>query len=111
MSNISILGLISMVFVVWFTMRAYRDDSSVGGRQSRRKAIIEAWINVFIGFSINFVMNMLLLPLVGAELTVVSNLSLGFIYTSISIIRQYVIRRWFDERIQRFAARTAKGMT
>jgi len=95
MSLLAFLGLASMVFVAWFTWRAYRDNTSANGEQSRRESIIEAWMNIVIGFSCNFSFNLVLLPMmmVGGHLTVASNWWGGWIFTVISIVRQYTIRR------------------
>ncbi len=103
MSTISILGAMSMVFVAWFTVRAVR--AAPGGGQSPRSAITEAWLNLAVGFSINFFANMVLLPLVGANITPSQNFWLGWVYTSISIVRQYAIRRWFNSMLHTAALR------
>lgn len=79
--------------------------------QSRLGSLIEACINVAIGFWINFAANMLILPLFGWQVTVTQNLALGAIYTGISIARSYAVRRWFNARIARAAARIAEATT
>lgn len=96
MSLITTLGIVSMLFVVWFTYRAYAGQNDGAGAQSRRESIIEVWTNIVIGFSINFTANLFLLPLVGAHLTASSNFWLGWAYTAVSMIRQYAVRRWFN---------------
>jgi hypothetical protein len=53
--------------------------------QSRRGSLIEAIINMLIGFSINFTANALLFPLFGWHISASQNLTLGLIYTGISI--------------------------
>jgi hypothetical protein len=75
--------------------------------QSRIGSLIESVVNIAIGFSINFTANMLILPLFGYHISVVTNLQLGVIYTGISIARSYCIRRWFNKRIHRFAEKVA----
>jgi hypothetical protein len=88
------LGIASFLFVAGFTARAYRNNSGIG--QTPRGAIIEAWLNIAVGFSVNFVANLFLLPLVGASFTAMENFWLGWTYTAISIVRSYAIRRWFN---------------
>jgi len=105
MTILSILGLASLSFVAVFTYRAY--TAAPGHGQSPRSAIIEAWLNIVIGFSINFTANFLILPLVGAQLTPASNFWMGWIYTAISMVRQYAIRRWFNARLHEAAKRLA----
>lgn len=67
--------------------------------QTKLGSFVEAWGNVGIGFAINFTANWFLLPLVGAHLTLANNFALGLAYTLISVIRTYVIRRWFNGMI------------
>lgn len=75
--------------------------------QSRLSSFIEALFNVAIGFAINFVANMLILPLIGFHISVSQNLFIGVLYTIISVARQYVIRRWFNARLHAAAMRIA----
>jgi hypothetical protein len=67
--------------------------------QTRLGSLIEACINVLIGFSINFSANMLILPLIGFHITPGQNLFIGVLYTLVSVARSYVIRRWFNARL------------
>jgi hypothetical protein len=92
---ITSLGVVSAVFVAAFTChQVFHQDQGKG--QTKREAMVEAWTNIVIGFSINYAANLLLLPMVGAELTAANNFWLGWTYTAVSIVRQYVIRRWFN---------------
>lgn len=75
--------------------------------QTRLGSFIEAWINVAIGFGINFIANLCIFPLFGFHITLSENLVLGLLYTLISVVRSYCIRRWFNERIRRAAERLA----
>lgn len=76
--------------------------------QTRLGSFIEAWINVAIGFCINFAANLLILPAFGfTSLTVAMNVYLGLIYTVISVVRSYAIRRWFNARLHAAAMRLA----
>ena len=60
-------------------------------------SFVESWTNVLIGWSINFIANLLILPRFGFDLTIKKNLALGTIYTLISLARSYCIRRWFNK--------------
>lgn len=92
--TLTVFGICSFLFVVGFTVHAYRNNSGIG--QTPRGAIIEAWINIAVGFSVNYVVNIFLLPLVGASFTAVENFWLGWCYTAVSIIRSFAIRRAFN---------------
>lgn len=76
-------------------------------RQTRLGSFIEAWINVLIGFGINFIANLLILPMFGFNITLMDNLYIGILYTIISVVRSYAIRRWFNDYIHRTAAKLA----
>lgn len=76
-------------------------------QQSRLGSFIEALINVAIGFAINFVANIAILPLIGFHISVGQNLFIGVLYTLISVARSYAVRRWFNARIHRAAQRLA----
>jgi hypothetical protein len=71
--------------------------------QSRLGSFIEAWVNVFIGYTINFTANLLIFPLFGWDISIKQNLILGLIFTVISVARSYAIRRWFNKYIHNAA--------
>ena len=78
--------------------------------QTRLGSLIEAIINVVIGFTINFAANMLIFPLFGFHITPGANLALGLIYTVISVARSYCVRRWFNARLVGMASRVAASI-
>lgn len=65
--------------------------------QSKRHSVIESVTNIAVGYVINFIANMLILPLVGFNITVSQNLFIGVLYTGISIARLYLLRRFFNQ--------------
>lgn len=76
--------------------------------QTKIGSFIEACTNVMIGFGINYTANLLILPQFGfRSLTMRTNLIIGLIYTVISVIRSYVIRRWFNAKLHALAMRLA----
>lgn len=76
--------------------------------QTRLGSLYETLINVLIGFGINYVANFLILPLYGFQISAGQNLSMGLLYTGISVARSYVIRRWFNARLHHAAQRLAQ---
>jgi len=64
--------------------------------QTKLGSFIEAWANIAVGFSINFVANMLILPLFGFRVSAGGAFKIGLIFTVISLVRSYVLRRWFN---------------
>lgn len=71
--------------------------------QSRLGSFVESWINVLIGYTINFTANLLIFPLFGWDISIKQNLVLGGAYTVISVARSYAIRRWFNRYIHNAA--------
>lgn len=76
--------------------------------QSRLSSLIEAVINVAIGFFISLALTAVVLPAYGHEVTFVQNLQITAIFTVASIARSYAVRRWFNARIHRAAQRLAQ---
>jgi hypothetical protein len=97
--TLTILALLAFVFVIVFTYKTYHAGSHP------RAAIIEAWTNMAIGFGINFTANLMILPLIGVNVTASENFAIGWLYTAVSVLRQYAIRRWFQTRIREIAER------
>ena len=64
--------------------------------QSKRGSFAETLTNILIGYSINFVINWFILPRFGMPLTLDTNLKLGLIYTGVSIVRGYLLRRAYN---------------
>jgi len=109
MDLITTLGACCLAFTAAFTAHQYLSADPGAGAQSRRASLIEAWTNIVSGFVLNYIANLFFLPLVGAELTLANNFWLGWLYTAVSILRQYAIRRWFNGR--RFAEWLARRLS
>jgi uncharacterized membrane protein (DUF106 family) len=76
--------------------------------QSRLSSFYEACINVAIGFTINFFANLVLIPyFLHAEVPLLANWWMGWAYTIVSLVRSYVIRRWFNAALHRASLRMA----
>lgn len=80
-------------------------------RQTRLGSLIEVMINIAIGFAINWVANMYILPLYGFHVTGGQAFSIGLLFTVISVVRSYTIRRWFNTRIHAAALKLAKAQS
>ena len=76
-------------------------------RQTKLGSFYEALINVAIGFGINYCANLVILPLFGFHVSLADNFYIGLLYTVVSVVRSYVVRRWFDRRIHETAQKLA----
>lgn len=67
--------------------------------QTRKGSFVESWANIAVGFTVNYVANLAILPMFGFHsLTPGKNFVIGCIYTVISLCRSYALRRWFDQQ-------------
>lgn len=65
--------------------------------QTISRSLLESVTNIIIGFLIVFIFNIFFLPWLGFKtLTVEKNLLLGTLYTAISLVRSFSIRRLFN---------------
>lgn len=64
--------------------------------QTKTGSFAEAWANIFVGFTINYFANLLIFPWFGFHISLEANFVMGLIYTVISLVRSYVLRRWFN---------------
>jgi len=69
-------------------------------RQSRRASFFEAVTNVVVGYFVAVGGQIIIFPFFGMHLKVADNLVIGFMFTCVSLIRSYVLRRIFN-RIQK----------
>lgn len=100
MTLLHTLGVLSVAACIGLTWHAASVAAPAGG-QSRVDSLKEAWVNIAIGFTINYIANLVLFPLIGIRPSLGDNFWLGCIYTAISLVRQFVIRRRFNARMVR----------
>lgn len=65
-------------------------------KQSRIMSLVEAVANVFIGYGVAVVTQILIFPIFGLHTTLAQNLKMGAIFTVVSIARSYALRRLFE---------------
>lgn len=75
--------------------------------QTRLGSLIEACLNVLIGFGISMLANLIVLPVFGYAVTVGDAFGIGVVFTFISVARSYLIRRYFNARLHDAALRLA----
>ena len=67
--------------------------------QTKTQSAIESVANVAVGYGVSLAANATILPLFGITISTADNLAIGAIYTAISIVRSYCVRRAFNRRI------------
>ena len=66
--------------------------------QTKKQSLIESLTSVFVGWLIGVILNMLVLPLFDYNITVIDSSWVSLIFTVVSVIRGYVIRRTFNSK-------------
>ena len=65
-------------------------------KQSRRMSLIEALVNIAVGYFVAVAMQILAFPLFGLDASLEENLALGALFTIASVCRSYLLRRIFE---------------
>jgi len=76
-----------------------RDDQKVvrrAGAQPRLLSLVEAATNVVVGFALAVLTQMAVFPLLGLAISMTDNVLIGVIFTAVSIVRSFTLRRLFE---------------
>jgi len=65
--------------------------------QSKRESLKESAANVLVGYIIALMSQIVVFPLVGVQASLNQNLKIGVYFTIISLVRSYMIRRYFNK--------------
>jgi hypothetical protein len=65
-------------------------------QQTRRGSLIEAVTNTVVGYALAVATQFAVFPLFGLRVGVAENLTLGLVFTAVSVIRGYALRRVFE---------------
>ena len=66
---------------------------------SKTKSLVETSIDIFLGFMMFLPVNYFVLPLFAemiAEHSLLAAIQIGIMFSTISLVRKFVIRRWFE---------------
>ena len=64
--------------------------------QSRRMSLVEAITNVVVGYALAVATLIVVFPWFGLHPSLSENLALGGVFTGISLLRSYALRRLFE---------------
>jgi hypothetical protein len=65
-------------------------------KQSRFMSLVESVANVIVGYGVAVVTQILIFPLFGLHTTLAQNLTMGAVFTVVSIARSFALRRVFE---------------
>ena len=66
---------------------------------SRKKSLVETSLDIFLGFLMFLPVNYFVLPLFAepiADHSLLTAIQIGMIFSTISLIRKFALRRWFE---------------
>lgn len=66
--------------------------------QSRWMSMVESVANVLVGYIVAVTTQYFVFPLFGLHATLSQNLMIGLIFTGVSLVRSYLLRRAFEAR-------------
>lgn len=65
-------------------------------RQTRSMSALEAVANVAVGFWVGILSQVLVFPLFGFKAAPSAHLAIGAVFTVVSLVRSYILRRVFE---------------
>jgi len=98
MTELELWAAIAVVVTVLVTGYAAIKESKIGG-QTVLDSLLEVWTNIAIGFGINYVANLWILPMADFHVSYSQAFLIGTIFTAISIVRSFMIRRWYNRKM------------
>jgi len=66
--------------------------------QTRLQSTIESVANVAVGYFVALLSQLAIFPAFGIHVSLTSNLAIGGWFTVVSLVRTYMLRRWFNGR-------------
>jgi len=66
--------------------------------QTRAESLKESACNIAIGYTVALLSQLVVFPIVGVHVSIGTNLEIGLYFTIISLIRSYLVRRWFNRK-------------
>lgn len=76
--------------------------------QTKLESLLESMVNILIGYFVALASQILIFPFFDINVPLSVNLWIGAWFTVISLIRSYVIRRWFNAGLHKAVVLTAK---
>lgn len=66
--------------------------------QSKKRSLTESFANIAVGVGVAIGSQYLIFPMFGIEITFGEHLYITAFFTVISLVRSYLLRRWFNRK-------------
>lgn len=78
--------------------------------QSRLSSFIEQLVNIAIGFNVAITSQLLIFPIFNIYIPLSDNFAICGWFTLVSIIRGYIVRRWFNKMLHNASVKVASKL-
>ena len=78
--------------------------------QTKLESLAEVIVNVAIGWVVALITQLIVFPWFGIHITVGEQLGLSVVFTLVSIVRGYIIRRWFNAGIHKLVVKFVRSI-
>jgi hypothetical protein len=65
-------------------------------KQTRKMSLVEPVANVIVGYGVAVATQIIVFPLFGLEVSLLDNLAIGCLFTAVSLLRSFALRRLFE---------------
>jgi len=69
--------------------------------QTKRESLVESSVNIALGFITGILSQLLVFPLMGITVSMSENLILAVYFTVISLVRNYLVRRYYNNKLRK----------
>ena len=80
-------------------------------QQTRLGSLIESLVNILVGYGVALASQIITFPFFGINVPLETNLWIGAWFTVISLVRSYVIRRFFNSKIKKTVSYISERLT
>ena len=75
------------------------DQLKNASADTKTKSLVETFLDIFLGFLMFLPVNYFVLPLFAGQIadhSLLTAIQIGVIFSTISLVRKFVLRRWFE---------------
>jgi len=70
--------------------------------QTRLQSFIEASVNIVLGYVVALIAQLMIFPLFEIDITLGENILIALFFTVVSLIRMYLLRRFFNHQLSKW---------
>lgn len=67
--------------------------------QTRTQSLVESITNIIIGYTVAIASQLIIFPMFDISIPLGDNLLIGAYFTIISLVRSYIVRRYFNRKV------------